>query len=376
MVRQSLLSLTDIAEIDYLGPEFCDHSLKKIVSMFYLLQYEPGYTGIVKTLFSGAVTGYHKSWLTMSAKINWDDYDLVYLEYSRYGFIARLAKNKLKKLVIRVHNVEKDYYNRITGKRSLSNNLRLLIKRMLITRQESICLSSADSIICLTKADKKRLAELYPTKLEQKELAVIPVALEQPQPLKVSQPLLIDGEEDNPYLLITGSLWFGPNAAGAAWFIKNVWQRLLAENHWISIKYKLVIAGSRPGKGIQVLSSCHNNIELIDSPLDMKPYFEKASIYLAPIFSGAGMKVKVAEALSYGLPVIGTNHALTGYRIIDRKNGYRADNADGFIDSLEYYMGLSTEAKNLIRIKAYQLFQDDHSIEVSKKLFQQIIDNT
>lgn len=377
MVRQSLLSMKDIAEIDYLGPEFCDHSLKQIISRFYPLQYESGYTGIVKTLLSGVATGYHKSWLTMSANINWDDYDLVYLEYSRYGFIARLAKNKLKKLVIRVHNVEKDYYDiRITEIRSLSNILRLLIKRMLITRQESICLSSADSIICLTDADKKRLAELYPTKLEQKELAVIPVALEQPQRLKVNQPLFVDDEEDNPYLLITGSLWFGPNAEGAAWFIKNVWQRLLAENHFISKKYKLVIAGSRPGKGIQALASCQENIELIDSPRDMKPYFEKASIYLAPIFSGAGIKVKVAEALSYGLPVIGTSHALTGYRIIDRENGYRADDAGAFSDSLEHYIRLSVKAKNKIRIKAYQLFQDDHSIEVSKKLFQQIIYNT
>ena len=45
----------------------------------------------------------------------------------------------------------------------------------------------------------------------------------------------------------------------------------------------------------------------------MAPYFQNAEFYVAPVFSGAGMKVKVAEALSYGLTVVGSHHALVGY---------------------------------------------------------------
>ena len=57
-------------------------------------------------------------------------------------------------------------------------------------------------------------------------------------------------------------------------------------------------------------------ISLIDSPPNMEPFFMNADIYVAAVFDGAGMKVKVAEALSYGLPVIGTDHAFIGYENI------------------------------------------------------------
>jgi glycosyltransferase involved in cell wall biosynthesis len=377
VVRQSLLSLADIAEIDYLGPEICDKALKHIVKRVYTLEHDKSCAGIVKSLFKGIISGYYRSWLVKSANLNWDAYDLVYLEYSRYGFIARQAKGKNKKLLVRVHNVEKDYYlNRIIEKKSFQNSLRSLIKRYLISRQESSCLISADCIICLTESDRKRLIEQYSADLDQKRLEVIPVALEQPCLTAIPAVELIEEVANTPYLLITGSLWFGPNAEGAAWFIKQVWHKLLAGNHRISREYKLVIAGSKPGQEIRSLASCYKNIVIVDSPRDIKPYFEKASIYLAPIFSGAGMKVKVAEALSYGLPVIGTNHALTGYRIIDRENGYRADDVATFINALEHYTRLTGEEKNQIRVKAYQIYINDHSIEVSKKLFQQIIYGT
>ncbi|MDZ4133428.1 MAG: glycosyltransferase family 4 protein, partial [Dethiobacteria bacterium] len=133
------------------------------------------------------------------------------------------------------------------------------------------------------------------------------------------------------------------------------------------------IAGSNPGNEIKSLVSSYKNIELIDTPGDMKPYFENASVYLAPIFSGAGMKVKVAEALSFGLPIVGTNHAFNGYRITDRRDGYRANDAAEFIESLEHYASLPAEAKKSFRVNAYNIFHDYHSIEASTKCFQRII---
>ncbi|MBM4235476.1 MAG: glycosyltransferase family 4 protein [Firmicutes bacterium] len=375
VVRQSLLSLAGFAELDYLGPEIFDEALKQKLNRVYILKHDKSCAGIAQSLVKGITTGYYRSWLAKSANLNWDAYDLVYLEYSRSGFIALQAKKKNKKLVVRVHNVEKDYYlNRVIERKSFQNSLRSLIKRYFITRQESRCLFSADCIICLTDKDKKRLTELYPANPDQKRVEVIPVALEQPCLLALSPAEFIEDEANDPYLLITGSLWFGPNADGAAWFIKQVWQKLLADNHRISRDYRLVVAGSKPGKEIRSLASCHKNVVLIDSPRNIKPYFKKASIYLAPIFFGAGMKVKVAEALSYGLPVIGTSHALTGYNIKDRESGYRADCANKFIDSLEHYTGLSIEDKVILKKKSHLLFLNEHSIEKSKFLFQRIVE--
>ncbi len=363
--------------IDYLGPEICEHSLKQMISKIYPLQYDLRCTGMITALFSGAATGYFKSWLDTSARLNWNDYDFVYLEYSRYGFIARQVKNKFRKLVIRVHNVEKDYFsNQVTVKRNLSNFLRLQIKRKLITRQESISLSNADLAICLTAADAARLTELYPAETADIKMSVIPVALEHPQPLNKKRHLPAgEDKKEDPYLLITGSLWYGPNAESTAWFIKNVWLKLLEEDHFLSRKYTLLIAGSKAGHTIKTLSASHKSIKLIDSPENIKPYLERAAIYIAPVFSGAGMKVRVAEALSYGIPVIGTGSALTGYNIVNRISGYYAESANDFIAVLEHFTRLTAAEKNIIKANAYRLFLDNHSIEESKKLFRQAIKN-
>ncbi|HSW35141.1 MAG TPA: glycosyltransferase family 4 protein [Candidatus Limnocylindrales bacterium] len=338
------------------------------------LQHVTGYTARAQALIRGITTGYYTSWLSKSAGIDWDAYCLVYLEYSRHGFIARQAKKHSKKIVVRVHNVEKDYYlTARTNRKSIKDRLRASIKLYFIAKQESCCLASADCVVCLTDSDKERLKKLYPDQLQNCRLEVIPVSIEQPSDYSNPSPEFIKRIEENPYLLITGSLWFEPNAGGATWFIKNVWHRLQASDHQISSKYKLVIAGSKPGKEIKSLVARYKNIELIDTPLEMKPYFENASIYLAPIFTGTGMKVKVAEALSYGLPVIGTNHAFTGYMITDRENGYQANNADGFIDSLEHYTSLPDEAKINIRAEAYKNFKENHCIESSTNNFERII---
>jgi glycosyltransferase involved in cell wall biosynthesis len=376
VVRQSILSLSEQHEIDYMGPEILDQVSRSKINKIFALKYAPGYISKIWALFRGGITGYYQSYLNELVNINWAIYDLVYLEFSRHAFIARQAKKNSKKIVVRVHNVEKDYHaNQIRGKKSFQNSLRLLVKSYFIAKQESACLAYADCIICLTDSDKVSLKELYPASLSNKRLEVIPVSIEESADFSNPTLEVIENIEEKPYLLITGSLWFEPNVRGAVWFINKVWQRLLKDNRQIRLKYKLVIAGSRPGEELKAAVSRFQNIELVDTPPDMKPYFENASIYIAPIFSGAGMKVKVAEALAYGLPVIGTSHAFNGYRITDLVDGYLANDADRLINSLEHYMSLPLEAKRKTRINAYKNFLDYHSIEASRKSFQRIINN-
>ena len=79
---------------------------------------------------------------------------------------------------------------------------------------------------------------------------------------------------------------------------------------------ELTIAGAKPND--EITNACRDtNTLLVASPESMKPYFEAAYMVLVPIFDGGGMKVKVAEAMSYNLPVVTTSHGKIGYKIID-----------------------------------------------------------
>lgn len=114
-----------------------------------------------------------------------------------------------------------------------------------------------------------------------------------------------------PYILATGSLYYGPNANGIKWFIEKVWKEFNVRG--MLPEYSLIVAGRNPGNDLKKLAEETARVKLIDSPKEMSPFFLNADMYVAPVFEGAGMKVKVAEALSYGLTVVGSHHALIGY---------------------------------------------------------------
>jgi glycosyltransferase involved in cell wall biosynthesis len=107
----------------------------------------------------------------------------------------------------------------------------------------------------------------------------------------------------------------------------------------------------------------------------MAPYLEMADIAIAPIFDGAGMKVKVAEALSYQLPVMGTPHAFVGYKIQDGVNSYIAETAESFIKKLTFYQSLSEEERKKVSIAAYSLYKNCYSQTASTKLFHSVIES-
>jgi glycosyltransferase involved in cell wall biosynthesis len=62
----------------------------------------------------------------------------------------------------------------------------------------------------------------------------------------------------------------------------------------------------------------YRGIELIANPEEMEPLLRTASVAIVPDVSGTGMKLRVAEALSLGIPVVGTKGGLCGYDCVDR----------------------------------------------------------
>lgn len=106
----------------------------------------------------------------------------------------------------------------------------------------------------------------------------------------------------------------------------------------------------------------------------MAPYFYNAELYIAPIFDGAGMKVKVAEAMSYALPVVGTSHAFEGYVIQHGNNSYIADTIDAFEKSILDYYHLDGKQRYDMRLSSLQLFQSNYSLKRSADLFRKLID--
>lgn len=104
-------------------------------------------------------------------------------------------------------------------------------------------------------------------------------------------------------ILYYGAMHREENHISAVWFIKNVMPHL-PEN------YRFVIVGARPRKELTALQN--NRVKVVGFVEKIAPYFESCFCMAAPLLLGAGIKVKVLEAMSAGVPVMTNNIGIEG----------------------------------------------------------------
>jgi glycosyltransferase involved in cell wall biosynthesis len=62
------------------------------------------------------------------------------------------------------------------------------------------------------------------------------------------------------------------------------------------------------------------NVEPVGFVPDVAPYFESCRLFVAPLRFGAGMKGKVGQSMSHGLPVVATSIGVEGMGLRHEKH--------------------------------------------------------
>ncbi|MFH1491599.1 MAG: glycosyltransferase [Pseudomonadota bacterium] len=107
-----------------------------------------------------------------------------------------------------------------------------------------------------------------------------------------------EGKKDDTTLVFTGNMDYPPNSHGILYFIRKIFplvRRSFPEAH-------LYVVGKNPREDL--LRYCSRQIHITGYVEDLRPYLEKSTIYVCPIYSGAGVKNKILEALSMAMPVV------------------------------------------------------------------------
>jgi glycosyltransferase involved in cell wall biosynthesis len=112
-------------------------------------------------------------------------------------------------------------------------------------------------------------------------------------------------ESSEPIILFVGNAT-PPNLDGIRWFLDRVWPTIRASCP--NAKFRIVgraASGSEAGRELGV-----DRVGPVD---DLAPEYGRAQVVIAPLVSGtAGVKVKVAEAMSYGRPMVSTSIGVDG----------------------------------------------------------------
>ena len=128
--------------------------------------------------------------------------------------------------------------------------------------------------------------------------------------------------EQRSGLFFIGSFGHAPNGEAVDYLVSEIMPRVSREIPDIS----LTIVGSNMPDAIKQLAS--DNLKPLGYVADIAPCFESARLFVAPLLHGAGMKGKVGQALSYGLPVVTTPVGAEGIGLSDGENVLIANDPD------------------------------------------------
>lgn len=362
-ILQSLFSICQFADVDYVGPEFDQEELMeygiKLSNVYYVYNSEKLISRFANILLYGISTGFYQSWKKIVSSLELSKYDCIFMDSTRQDFVVQWAKQFNKPIIVRAHNVEIDYFEAMYRN---DRKFSVFVHKNIIKKSERKLFGFADYIIALTEKDRRRFIELYGG--DEKRISVVPICVKQ-----------FDKETHErlpePFIAITGSLWFGPNAHGTEWFLDKVWRNIGKE---VLAKYNLVIAGANPSKKITELARKLPKVNLYPNPDYIDAFYQQASVYVAPIFYGAGMKVKIAEALSCGIPIVTTNHAFSGYEAA-ADGIYLANTEDQFREQLSKIARFSDNEMEEHKRRISDIFRLNFSMEMSVIRMKRIVED-
>lgn len=132
-------------------------------------------------------------------------------------------------------------------------------------------------------------------------------------------------------VLWLGAFDWGPNAEGMNWFAEKVFPLLrdsLEESHLV-----FHIVGAKPSQQVLAL---HDGIHVVVHGFveNLDTVFAESDMLMAPLLHGGGVRVKVIQAMSQGLPVIGTTVGCSGIGLTHGKNVWIADTPESFASGL------------------------------------------
>lgn len=130
-------------------------------------------------------------------------------------------------------------------------------------------------------------------------------------------------------MLFLGSFRHVPNQVALDWFTRDVLPLILEKLP----DARLLVAGSDPPPR-HAFHDPANAIDLLGFVEDMQPLFAECAVFICPIRSGSGVRVKLLEAFASGIPVVSTTLGAEGLARNDGEFCVLADDPQGFAEGV------------------------------------------
>lgn len=241
-------------------------------------------------------------------------YDAVFSEFwSHSRFIAHLVRQIQPWTPVVVDSVDVHFLREESAARLGLHDPRAVVERK---EQELAVYRAAHTVVAITEDDEIAL---------HREGGVSRI-LRLPNIVETRpRPQLDRGNQ----MLFIGGFAHPPNRDAVHWFVTEILPRIRARIPDAVLR----VVGNKPPPDILALDGS-SGVQVVGFVPDTGPYLDAAAVSVAPLRYGAGMKGKVTEALSAGLPLVTTAVGAQGLHAVSGEHLVIADEAAAFADAV------------------------------------------
>jgi glycosyltransferase involved in cell wall biosynthesis len=230
------------------------------------------------------------------------------------------------RVVVRLHSLDSDFAREVVQVETHpARKLSALVDLALISAAQHRLfrgLRQHDCILTCRDSERKVIGMRYRPAARVDCLPLCP-------PTHANHQRSAGGRSGEPVVVFTGLLDNPFNAVGIKWFVDVVWPTIRERVP----DARLLIAGRRPTATVFALGA-YPGVTVIGSPRDMHEVLDQATVAIAPIFFGSGVKQKCLEAFSFGLPLVTTTQGAEGLAARAGRDYLLADSAQEYATSV------------------------------------------
>lgn len=271
-----------------------------------------------------------------------EKFDFIVLEspatLNAVGLIRKYDKKV--KIIFDAHNVNTNLDASFLQKNEITKARYLQTKH-----SESNLYKTVNAILVCSRKDRDDFDRLNNGKLS---ISIIPNGVE------VLPKMYDEGvRSGHPcYLLFCGYLSSKPNREGLLWFYRSIWPEIRAV--FPELKLLIVGSGELPLEMKKLITD--PTVSFTGKVNDVKPFYNRSSLSIVPLKTGSGTRLKILEAMSYGVPVVSTYQGAEGIEYTDGVDIMIADDEKLFAENVIQLLS-NKEKRLLIQENGRQLVE-------------------
>jgi polysaccharide biosynthesis protein PslH len=238
-------------------------------------------------------------------------FDVLHLEHLWCGWLGSGHADRSLLNIYSLASIDLDEASSTDWHQSITNRMAFRTERRLLTEYRFLLTCSA------------RIQKVVHAINPRASIATVPFGIE----VSGYEFIPDDQRPAEPVIGLIGSMGWYPGYSAAVRLLTRLYPEIKREAPEVTVR----IAGWSARSALRDFVNLPG-VEIVENLADVRPFFKSLSVLLYAPIRGSGMKIKVLEAMSFGVPVVTTTEGVEGLPAEDGVHAGIADDDQGLIE--------------------------------------------